>query len=193
MKKNICKSCPVSQRLQFTQPPHAFKATDHRSLAWLYLWRMALGSSVPDTPKAFGRFVQSVRRQTCGVPAAKFHRMYCKIWSETKNKTLLFTLENFSFERCCTYYPLLFLFHPFFVGVQRPVLPLSTKSPTFRSCSNSAFGKAKSCCAKRCTWAEATRGGIFWGGGKKNAPKNTGRRWNSAGRSEISGSLEVSM
>ena len=31
---------------------------------------------------------------------------------------------------------------------------------SFRSCSNSAFGKARSCCARRCTWADATRGGI---------------------------------
>ena len=192
MKKNICKSCPVSQRLQFTQPPHAFKATDHRSLAWLYLWRMALGSSVPDTPKAFGRFVQSVRRQTCGVPAAKFHRMYCKIWSETKNKTLLFTLENFSFERSCTYIPYFFCFIHFLLESNVLSYHCQQNPPPFEAVLTLLSARPK---AAAPSVAHGLRPLVvaFFGGEEKKCPKNTGRRWNSAGRSEISGSLEVSM
>ena len=129
MKNNICKSCPASQRLQLTQLFHAFKATDHRSSAWLYLWRMALGSSVPDTPEAF---VQSVRRQTGHVVFQQQSFIECIARFEVKKKTLLFTLENFSFERCCTYWlSLLFCwfhtFHTFFLGVPQSCLPLKSQ------------------------------------------------------------------
>lgn len=129
---------------------------------------MALGSSVPDTPKALGRFVQSVRRQTCGVPAAKFHRMYRKIWSEKKQSTPFHTRKLYSRDVALiipfflvSYISSIFLLESNVMSYHWKVV--NQNSPTFRSCSNSAFGKAKSCCAKRCTWAEATRGGIFWG------------------------------
>ena len=154
-----------------------------------WLWDQAFPTLLKHSADLFNLFVDKhvvFRRQSFIECIARFE-------VKQKTKHSFSHSKTFHLRDVALIIPYFFLFHPFFVGVQRPVLPLSTKSPTFRSCSNSAFGKAKSCCAKRCTWAEATRGGIFWGGGKKNAPKNTGRRWNSAGRSEISGSLEVSM
>lgn len=154
---------------------------------------MALGSSVPDTPKALGRFVQSVRRQTCGVPAAKFHRMYRKIWSEKKQSTPFHTRKLYSRD-VALIIPFFFwfhTFHPFFCWSPTSCLTIGKSStkipPPFEAVLTLLSARPK---AAAPSVAHGLRPLVvaFFGVGK------TGRRWNSAGVSQkYLKSLELSM